>query len=136
MPAAELAGPSTSLKGLLSTEGRGSAWSIRLDWTSLYTEATRPVAGAGDAAPPLSTNEGLIVVVSTHTLCEIFAEFRCDCVNLSNCLGLRQWGCLGVGFEKGEIVFSGFGLSAMKVSCPVDTRVFWGIGSSRAKSGQ
>lgn len=24
-----------------------------------------------------------------------------------------------MGFEKGEIVFSGFGLSALKVSCPV-----------------
>lgn len=35
-------------------------------------------------------------------------------------------GC--VGFEKGEIVFSGFGLSALNVSYPVDSRVFCGIG--------
>lgn len=69
-------------------------------------------------------------------MCEIFAEFGCDCVNLSNCLGELDSDSLNVGFEKGEIVFSGFGFSAPKVSCPVDQRVFWGISLSRAKSGQ
>lgn len=51
LPAAELAGPSTTAKLEWRTEGRGSACRSRLVCTSLYTEASRP--GAGPFAAPL-----------------------------------------------------------------------------------
>lgn len=71
MPAAELGGPSTIVKELLRTEGRGRLWSIRLDWTSLYTEETRPVTGARfdlTAASPLEMKEiDIVTRASTIT---------------------------------------------------------------------
>ena len=65
LPAAELAGPSTILKEFLRTDGRGSSWSIRLVWTSLYTAATRPVTEADLAAAisPLATRVGGDIIV-------------------------------------------------------------------------
>lgn len=66
LPAAELWGPSRILKGFLRTVGRGRAWSIRLFWTSLYTEANRPVLEVGAALPPvkppLIAKDGAIVI--------------------------------------------------------------------------
>ena len=55
LPAAELAGPSTTEKLERRTEGSGSACRSRFVCTSLYTEASRPGAGPPFAAtaPPL-----------------------------------------------------------------------------------
>lgn len=64
LPAEELWGPSTILKGLFRTEGRGRAWSIRLFWTSLYKAANLPVAEGGVTLPsaklPFVAKDGAI----------------------------------------------------------------------------
>lgn len=84
LPAAELAGPWSILKGFLRTEGRGSACSIRVAWTSLYTEATRPITGAGTDLPadksPFETKVADIVRPKTHPTLWLWdlISVRCD----------------------------------------------------------
>lgn len=77
LPAAELAGPSTTEKLERRTEGRGSACTRRLVCTSLYTDASRPGAGPfATAAPPLD-------VTAAAAMCpRVWRSERAECVSL------------------------------------------------------
>ena len=64
MPAAELAGPSTTEKSERRTEGRGSACRRRLVCTSLYTEAGCPGDGLfAAAALPLDVTAAVATAI-------------------------------------------------------------------------
>ena len=109
LPAAELAGPSTILKEFLRTEGRGSAWSIRLLWTSLYMAANRPVTGdeveTMAAISPLGTRVGGDIIVFLCVCRDCYGAW-----NLSHCRRFGDWGVMSnirVWLTRGNMVFLG-----------------------------